>query len=170
MPVRTEILKKWLAYAGAALAAAVVQGLVLQRLRVFGVMPFVYPLLAALIAMLEGSVAGTAYCVAFGAVCDLTMYGPLPCFYTLAFPLAGLCAGLISENWLPAGLPCSFVVSALSFVITDGFRMLLLALTGKAAWAAAFQLSCRELAAALFLVPFCYLFLRAVHRRVRIEV
>lgn len=169
MLIRTEILAKWLLYAAAALAAVLIQGFVLQFLRILGVMPFLYPLLAVLVAMYEGPLGGTVWCLALGVACDLVLPAPIPCFYTMVFPLAGLCAGLIAQSWLPAGLPCSYVVSALAFALTDGFHALLLALTGKPAWAASLEVGCRETAATLIFVPLLYLLFRRVYRKTHTE-
>ncbi len=169
MLIRTEILMKWLAYGLAAALVCLLQGAALQYVRLFGVMPFLYPLLAAVVAMLEGSSGGTVWCLTFGVACDAVLPGPIPCFYTMVFPVVGLCAGGIAVSWLPAGFPCAFIVSALAFFLVDGFHALLLALTGKAAWAAAGMLACREAGASLLFVPLVYLLFRRVHRKVHAD-
>ena len=91
MLARNETILKWALYAAVSLLFVFVQGAALQRLSLFGVIPFVYPLLAAIPATYEGSVPGTAFALAVGVFCDLLLPAPLPCFYTLIFPLAGLC-------------------------------------------------------------------------------
>ena len=104
-----------------------------------------------------------------GVLCDLTLPGPIPCFYTLVFPVAGLCAGLLSKSWLPAGLPCALAVSVVAFALTGGFHALLLAVSGKAAWAAAASTALRETGATLLFVPVVFLLFRKVYRKCHID-
>lgn len=165
MIARNETIFKWSLYAAATLLCLVVQGGLLQRLVFWGVIPFLYPLLAAIPATYEGPLAGTIFALAVGVVCDLLLPGPVPCLYTLIFPLAGLCAGLLSQSWLPAGFLCSLVSAAAAFLLTDGFRCLLLWMRGSAAWRAGALLTLREFCvAAPFVIPLTLLY-RAVFRR-----
>ena len=109
MIARNETIFKWSLYAAATALCFLIQGSLLQRLVFWGVIPFLYPLLAAIPPTFEGPLAGTIFSLCVGAACDLLLPGPVPCLYTLVFPLAGLCAGLLSQSWLPAGFLCSFV-------------------------------------------------------------
>ena len=85
--------------------------------------------------------------------------------YTLIFPLAGLCAGLLAQSWLPAGVLCSLVGSAAAFLLTDSFRCLLLWMAGKAAWQTGGFVMVREFCVTVPLViPVTWLY-RAVFRR-----
>ena len=54
MLARSATIIKWVLYALAGLACAVVQAAVLQRFTLWGVIPFLYPLIAALPATFEG--------------------------------------------------------------------------------------------------------------------
>jgi hypothetical protein len=85
---RNEIIFRWSLYAAAALALCLVQGFLLQFLRLFGAMPFLFPAVAACVGMFEGPFAGAAFGLILGVACDLTVAAPIPCFYTLIFPLA----------------------------------------------------------------------------------
>ena len=107
MIARNETIFKWSLYAAATALCLLVQTGLLQRLEFWGVIPFLYPLLAAIPATFQGPLAGTIFSLCVGLVCDLLLPGPIPCLYTLVFPLAGLCAGLLSQSWLPAGFLCS---------------------------------------------------------------
>jgi len=162
---RSEIFFKWLLYSAASLLLLLLQGAVLQRLRLFGVMPFLYPVLAAVLSMCEGALSGTVYSLALGVICDLVLPGPIPCFYTLIFPLAGLCSGLVSRSWLPAGFLCSLVVSFMAFVLTDTFHGLLLVLAGKTAWAAVAMTALCEICATALFVPLVFLLFRRICRK-----
>ena len=68
-----DMFFKWLYYAGATLLLVLVQSLVLNRICVWGVHPFLPPLIAAITAMLEGPGEGAAFAGVFGLLCDLTM-------------------------------------------------------------------------------------------------
>ena len=165
MIARNEIIFKWTLYAAVTALCLFIQGGLLQRLEFWGVIPFLYPLLAAIPATYEGPLAGTIFSLVLGIVCDLLLPGPVPCLFTLIFPLAGLCAGLLSQSLLPAGFLCSFAASAASFLLTDGFRCLLLWMRGSAAWRAGALLTLREFCvAAPFVIPLTLLY-RSVYRK-----
>ncbi len=169
MLARNEIIFKWLLYAVATLLCFLVQGALLQRLEFWGVIPFLYPLLAAIPATFEGPFAGTVFSLCVGVVCDLTLPGPIPCLRALVFPLAGLCAGLLSQSLFPAGFLCSFVSAAIAFALTDGFHCLLLWMLGKAAWEAGALVALREFCVtAPLIIPLTLLY-RSVYRRVHLD-
>ena len=44
-------------------------------------------------------------------VCDLALTAPLPCLYTIAFPLTALLAALIARSVLQPGILCSLGIS-----------------------------------------------------------
>ena len=165
MLARNETIFKWALYAAATLLCFLAQAFLFQRLTIWGVIPFVYPLLAAIPAAYEGPVPGTVFALAVGVVCDLILPGPLPCFYTLVFPLVGLCAALLAQNWLPAGFLCSLAVTAATFFLTGCFTALLLWLRGNSSWGASAFLTLREFCVtAPLTVPATVLY-RAVYRR-----
>lgn len=169
MIARNETIFKWSLYAAATALCLLVQTGLLQRLELWGVIPFLYPLLAAIPATYEGPLAGTIFSLCVGAVCDLLLPGPIPCLFTLVFPLIGLLAGLLSQSWLPAGFLCSLVSAAAAFLLTDSFRCLILWMRGKAAWQAGGLLMVREFCvAAPFLIPLTLLY-RAVFQRTHLD-
>ena len=144
MLARSATIFKWTLYALAGLVWAAVQGAVLRRFSVFGVLPFLYPLLAAIPATLEGPAPGAVYALVWGVVCDLLLPSSLPCFYTLIFPLVGLAAGLL-------------------------FHCIVLWAQGHAAWSSGMSVTLRELCASLlWSLPMTWLFLR-VFRRVHAD-
>lgn len=169
MIARNETIFKWFLYAAATALCFLLQGGLLQRLAFWGVIPFLYPLLAAIPATYEGPLAGTVFSLAVGIVCDLLLPGPIPCLHTMIFPLAGLCAGLLSQSWLPAGFLCSFVSAAAAFVLTDGFRCLLLWMQGKSAWEVGAIVALREFCVtAPLIIPLTLLY-RSVFRRTHLD-
>ena len=159
---RTEIIFKWLLYAAGVLICWILHGVALQFLNIFGVMPFIFPMLAAVIAMYEGPFSGSICALVMGILCDLTISVPIPCFYTLVFPVIGMLAGLIAKNWLPMSFWCAAILSLLAFTLTDSFHFLLLVLKGGGhAAQAAIDLACRETGASMpFLIPVYFVFRR----------
>lgn len=169
MLARNETILKWLLYTAATALCMILQGLVLQRITIWGVIPFLCPLLAAIPASYEGSVPGTVFALGVGVLCDLVFPVALPCFYTLVFPVAGLCAALLSQDLLPAGFLCSLVGSAAAFLLMDGFSAFLLWLHGHAAWGAAAYVLLREFCVTAPLVIPVTLLYREVFRRTRFD-
>ena len=169
MLARSATIIKWVLYALAGLACTVVQAAVLQRFTLWGVIPFLYPLIAALPATFEGPAAGTVYALAAGVLCDLLLPSPIPCFYTLIFPLVGLSAGLLSQSLIPAGYLCSAAASLPAYLLTGVFHCIVLWATGHAAWTAGMSVTLRELCASLlWSLPMTWLF-RKVFLRVHID-
>lgn len=165
MLARNETIFKWLLYALAGLLCLWVQTALLQRVTIWGVIPFLYPLLATIPATYEGPLNGSVFALAVGVVCDSLLPDAFPCLYTLLFPLAGIIAGLLSRSLLPAGWICSLTSGAAAFLLTDIFRCLLLWIDRKAAWGAGCSVMVREfLITAPLAIPMTMLF-RAVHRK-----
>ena len=72
MVARSELILRWSVYGAAGLLVCLVQGLILQRLDLWGVMPFLYPALAAMVAVWEGAVpCGAVYALCLGAAWSL---------------------------------------------------------------------------------------------------
>ena len=109
---RRAILLKWILYCLCALALALLQGLVLVHVRVWGVHPFLLPAIAVIPATLERNEQALLYAVFFGLACDLlSPVAGLPCFYALAFLLGAAAAWLLSGQVIMAGVVCSLVVT-----------------------------------------------------------
>ena len=161
-----DMFFKWLYYAGATLLLVLVQSLVLNRICVWGVHPFLPPLIAAITAMLEGPGEGAAFAGVFGLLCDLTMPGIIPCFYTLAFLAAALLAAVIAKRFLSQGFLCAVQCAGLSLLVTDLLHTLLLTFRQGVELTAVLSLTGREAAVTVVLSPLVYLLLRSVHNRI----
>lgn len=121
---------KWIVYSLATLALCVLQSLVLCKIRVLSVTPFLYPMLPAAAAMFEGPRRGAVYGLSFGFLCDLLLPAPFTGFFTIVFPLIALLSASIAENMLSTGWFCALLVSALGLSVTGGARVLLHLLNG----------------------------------------
>lgn len=80
MLARSATIFKWTLYTLAGLVWAVVQAAFLQRVTIWGVIPFLYPLIAALPATFEGPAAG---------------HGLRPCLWRFLRPAAPLLHSLL---------------------------------------------------------------------------
>lgn len=169
MLARSATILKWTLYTLAGLVWAVVQAAFLQRVTIWGVIPFLYPLIAALPATFEGPAAGTVYALACGVFCDLLLPSSIPCFYTLILPLVGLAAGLLSQSLIPAGYLCSAAAALPAYLLTGIFHCIVLWAQGHPAWGAAMSVTLRELCVSLlWSLPMTWLF-RRVYLRVHVD-
>ena len=169
MLARSATIFKWTLYTLAGLVWAVVQAAFLQRVTIWGVSPFLYPLIAALPATFEGPAAGTVYALACGVFCDLLLPSSIPCFYTLILPLVGLAAGLLSQSLIPAGYLCSAAAALPAYLLTGIFHCIVLWAQGHPAWGAAMSVTLRELCVSLlWSLPMTWLF-RRVYLRVHVD-
>lgn len=169
MLARSATIFKWTLYTLAGLVWAVVQAAFLQRVTIWGVIPFLYPLIAALPATFEGPAAGTVYALACGVFCDLLLPSSIPCFYTLILPLVGLAAGLLSQSLIPARYLCSAAAALPAYLLTGIFHCIVLWAQGHPAWGAAMSVTLRELCVSLlWSLPMTWLF-RRVYLRVHVD-
>lgn len=169
MLARSATIFKWTLYTLAGLVWAVVQAAFLQRVTIWGVIPFLYPLIAALPATFEGPAAGTVYALACGVFCDLLLPSSIPCFYTLILPLVGLAAGLLSQSLILAGYLCSAAAALPAYLLTGIFHCIVLWAQGHPAWGAAMSVTLRELCVSLlWSLPMTWLF-RRVYLRVHVD-
>lgn len=130
MMPKSYLVFKWTVYSLATLALFALQDLVLDSVHVLGLTPFLYPVLPAVAASYEGLRRGSVFALAVGLVCDLLLPGPFDGFFTIAFTLAALIAGLIAENLLSPGLLCGLAVSAEALAVTALLRLAVQFLSG----------------------------------------
>ena len=165
MLVRNEVIFKWFLYALAAVLCLFVQTALLQRIHVWGVIPFLYPLLPAIVAMYEGRRRGPVFALALGVVCDAMLHGPLQGFFTILFPAVALFAAVMGENFLSPGFFCCLFVSAAALLATGGMRILVQILSGGGYLALMARITVGEtlltLPAMLVVMPLY----RTIHRR-----
>lgn len=165
MLARKETIFKWVLYALAALLCFGLQG-ILQHATVWGVLPFLYPLLAVIPATYERQVPGAVFALCIGILTDLLLPGSIPAIYTLVFPLTALISGLIARNLLPSGILCSAACSILAFAALGVFHCIHLSIHGQAdAWSVGMFITLREWCVTLPLVIPMTLLFRAVYRK-----
>lgn len=122
-----DFVYKWLFYAGATLLVLVIQSFLLVHIRLWGVHPFLPPVLAALVAVQEDGHESAVYAIALGVALDLTMAGPIPCFYTLACVTVMLLSRLAARKLFSSPLLAGMVCGLFALICTDVLQMLCLA-------------------------------------------
>ena len=155
---------KWTAYALACLLLLFGHELTLAHLR-GGIAPFLPPLLPAVLASMEDRLEGFVFALAFGVLCDLALTAPLPCLYTIAFPLTALLAALIARSVLQPGILCSLAVSTAAFVLVDLITAVTLLAGGRSELSAIALRAVQELALSLPLLIVCHPVLVFLHRK-----
>lgn len=115
---QTAILK-WTFYALAAAALFFLRRLFLGSMTFFGVLPFLPPVVLAVIASFELPQPSVIAGIVFGALCDLVLPAPFPCLYTVAFTISALLISTLVSNLLQQGFPRALLSCVLTFLIVD---------------------------------------------------
>ena len=159
---------KWLFYSLTALLIVVLQSLVFNHLSLWGVHPFLFPLIAALVTMWEGN-QGLVFSMVFGLLVDLTAPGPVPCFYTLSFFVVAAATIFVVKRLIVRGFICAFASSLLSIVLCDLLQMLFLSYSAGIAFFPALLLTAKELLLSVVCMPLLYFPFRWLHSRAQTE-
>ena len=163
MNVRQTAALKWTFYALAALLLCFLRRLLLGSALFWGVLPFLPPVLLAVVASFEQPKAAVLSGIVFGALCDLVLPASFPCLYTLAFTLAALLTSTVMSSLLQQGFARALVSSVLTFAVADLFQSLAM-LTRGAALPAILYLFARETLVSCALLLPSYPVLHAIRR------
>lgn len=163
MNVRQTAALKWTFYALAALLLCFLRRLLLGSALFWGVLPFLPPVLLAVVASFEQPKAAVLSGIVFGALCDLVLPASFPCLYTLAFTLAALLTSTVMSSLLQQGFARALVSSVLTFAVADLFQSLAM-LTRGAALPAMLYLFARETLVSCALLLPSYPVLHAIRR------
>ncbi|MBO4853659.1 MAG: hypothetical protein J5482_00735 [Oscillospiraceae bacterium] len=164
-----DLFYRWLFYALAAAVLMAVQSLALNGLRLWGVHPFLPPVLVGAVSACEDRQESLCAAAIFGLACDLLMIAVIPCFYTLTFASAALLAGLIARRLMMPGLLCSTVSALLALLLHGVLYALFLSYSHIVTFPAAAGLIGKEILLSLPLILPVYLLLRPIHLRFRAE-
>jgi len=163
MNVTQTTALKWTFYALATLLLCFFKRVLLGSVTVWGVLPFLPPVLLAVVASFEQPKAAVLSGIVFGALCDLVLPASFPCLYTLAFTLAALFTSTVMSSLLQQGLARALVSSVLTFAVADLFQSLAM-LTRGAALPAMLYLFARETLVSCALLLPSYPVLHAIRR------
>jgi len=166
---KSYLVWKWAVYGIATLSLFALQHLLLSHVELWGVTPFLYPMLPAVLASYEGLRRGSVFGLVLGVICDLLIAGPFDGFYTLLFTLIALLSALISENLLSPGLLCGLVVSSMALVATALARIVLELLGGNAYLLLMLRLLALETLLTLPALSVVLPLYRVIHRRCATE-
>ena len=110
---------KWTFYALAAAALFFLRRLLLGSMTFFGVIPFLPPVILAVMASFELPRSSVIAGIVFGALCDLVLPAPFACLYTIAFTLAALLISTVVSNLLQQGFARALLSTVLTFLLVD---------------------------------------------------
>ena len=133
METRSELIQKWLLYSLASLLFLAIQSLLLAKIRIFSLTPFLLPLIPAIVGSLEQNVQALGFAVGFGIFCDAAMLGPFPCFYLLSSVLVFLLSDFVSRRVLTKGLLCSLLTGLAALLLANAMNAAALFFAGRAA-------------------------------------
>ncbi|WP_337491401.1 hypothetical protein [Vescimonas sp.] len=159
-----DYVYKWLSYTLVSLLFILVQCFGLVHLRVWGVHPFIFPVLVSTVAALETAHESAIYTLALGLLMDLTMPGVLPCFYTVAFLVVFVATQLLSAKVLSWPFFCCMLCGVLSMVCCSGLSTLFLQAKVDFTPLSALMLLGKELLLTAPLMPLVYLPMRKLRR------
>ena len=160
---------KWTIYGLATFLMLILQSLVLNQIRILGTVPFLYPVLPALVAMFEGGRRGPVFALTLGVVCALLLPAPFPGFFPIAFTLAAVLSARVAENLLSTGFFCGLLVSALSLLLTGGLRILTQLLSGGGYLELMARIVLIESAITLPAVIVAFPLYRVIHKRCAVD-
>ena len=146
---KREVWFKWTAYALCAAALLFLRTLIPGSLTLWGVLPFLPPILLVCVASLEEMRSAAIFGLIFGIFCDLTLSAPFPCLYTLAFTLSALLTAYLASTVFQNYFLRALFGTVLTFLVTDLLCVLALALSGNAAFPTMLSLAARETAVSL---------------------
>lgn len=164
---RRDLTIKWLLYAALTLPFLIIQQYLLNPLEIFGVHPFIIPLLGAMAAIFESRGESAFFSASLGILCDLLMPSVIPCFYTVSFLATAFLVGLLVGRVIMPGFLCAFICSAIASVINGLLYLFFLSYTVDFAFWGGLALVALELAlslpAAVVLFPLYRWLYRGIH-------
>lgn len=156
---------KWTFYALAAAALFFLRRLLLGSMTFFGVIPFLPPVILAVMASFALPRSAVIAGIVFGALCDLVLPAPFACLYTIAFTLAALLISTVVSNLLQQGFARALLSTVLTFLLVDLLQAFaLLPRSGSTAILPMLSLFARETALSCLLLLPVYPALRAICR------
>ena len=156
---------KWTFYALATAALFFLRRLLLGSMTFFGVIPFLPPVILAVMASFELPRSSVIAGIVFGALCDLVLPAPFACLYTIAFTLAALLISTVVSNLLQQGFARALLSTVLTFLLVDLLQAFaLLPRSGSTAILPMLHLFARETALSCLLLLPVYPALRAIRR------
>ncbi len=164
MITRREAALKWAFTAACALALFFVHSLTLSHLHVWGVTPFLPPIIIAVLCSIENDLGSVIFSLVFGVLCDLALGGLFPSLYTISFFLSALLILVLGHSVLQPGFFCALVSTAATFFLIAALSSVVLLTDSAATLGACASLFARETLVSLLWLPLCYLLFARLHK------
>lgn len=161
-PAQTSAVK-WSFLGACCLLLAFLREL-LPEFTLLGAIPFLPPVILAVIASFEEIKPAVLFGMLYGLACDAALPGLFPCIYTLAFTIAAFLVAAAADSLLQPGFPRALLMTVLTFFVLDLFCALAIAARGTGSAGAMLSLFARETLASCPLLLAVYPALRAVRR------
>ena len=159
-----DLTIKWALFSLASLGFLALQQLLLNRLEVWGVHPYLLPMLPAMAVIFEGQKETSFFAVGLGLFCDLLAPAGISCFYTIAFLACALLTGMVAGRIIMPGFLCAIVCGAMAMVITDLLQMLFLSFYSSFSLSVAFTLMGKELLLSIAAAPVIFVVFQKISR------
>ena len=164
MLTQRDFAVKWSVYALFALLFTFLCSFTLSRITLLRVIPFLPPVLLAVICSFEPNLQGVIFGIVYGVLCDLALPGAFPFLYTLTFAISAAVILVLSNSVLQPGFFRALCCTLVAFLIVDLFAGAAVLIAGRASFAAVVLLFARETLVSLILLPPCALVFFFVHR------
>lgn len=164
MITRREAALKWAVTAACALILSFLHLLTLSHLELWGVTPFLPPILIAVLCSVENDLPSVIFSLVFGILCDLSIGGFFPFLYTAAFFLASLLILTLAHSVLQPGFFCALISTAVTFFLIAALSSAALLIDSAATLGACASLFLRELLVSLLWLPLCYMVFSQLHK------
>ena len=162
---KSYLVFKWVVYSLATFFLLTLQALVLNQIRIWDLVPFLYPMLPAVLSMYEGPRRGAIFALVLGVICGLLVPSPFQGFFAIVFTVTALLSSWVAENLLAPGFLCGLLVSTLGLLLTGGLRILTQILAGGGYLELMTEIAIKEGLITLPMVAVVVPVYRAVHKR-----
>lgn len=164
MITKRDIAVKWTAYGIASLFLILLHTFLLHDVHIWGVVPFLPPLLVGCIAATEQYKSAAIYAICLGFLCDITLSAPFFGICTIALTAGALVSYLLAAQVFPDTFFGRLLSSASALAVFSLFCCVTLLIKGQSLWPLLYM-AFRELSVSLLLFPFVYPVLIFVHNR-----
>ena len=156
---------KWTLYVVTLLLTAVFQTVVMGSWKIFGVHPNIFPVLVAVVALVEGPYGGAAFGFATGVVCDAFM-NPAEGFFMIIFMITGLFLGAAGEYLFKRNIFTALLFSLASMAIENVlFFTFFVLLPGKASIYALWTVALPEILFSTLFMPVIYALIKYISKK-----
>ncbi len=132
--INIQKLRRAIVYGGLLLLVFFVQNVLVARIAIFGVYPFILPLAVVAVSFFEGSIWGGVFGLFLGLFADMYMNGPAV-LLTVAFPAIGFLSGALANFLVNRRFFSYFFVGLAGLLVTALCQMIpIIAVGGSRLW------------------------------------